>query len=331
MTASNEPGLTGLRRRELVVGGALLAGLAAIPAQAQTTARDEVVPLWPDAMPGDRHSVIHRRIDDQSHDPAKPDRWVRGIDRPVLVVRRPARPNGAGVLVLPGGGYGFLSYDNEGTSQAAWLNALGITAFILLYRLPGEGWTTREHVPLQDAQRAMRVIRAGATRFAVDARRLAVLGFSAGGHLAGSLATRHGERVYAPVDAADQMSARPDLAGLLYPVVSMEAPFTHGGSRDALLGPNAGTALRHAASVEARVTPETPPTFLAHAGDDDLVPVANSIALYTALHDIKRPAELHVFDKGGHGFGSRLPDRMDASRWPDLFHRFGVSQGVFPA
>lgn len=316
--------------RRTLVGGAALLGLAAGTASAQTRANDEIAPLWPGAIPGDSGSRIARKIDDQSRNPARPDRWVTGIERPVLVVRRAPRPNGAAVLVLPGGGYRFLSYDNEGESQAEWLNARGITAFILLYRLPAEGWARRELVPLQDAQRAMRVIRAGASRFGVEANRVAVLGFSAGGHLAGSLATRHAEQTYAPVDAADRLPARPDLAGLVYPVVTMEQPFTHDGSRDALLGPAADAALRRAASVETRVTPATPPTFLAHSADDDLVPVANSLALYTALHAAKRPSELHVFDKGGHGYGVRLPASTNAGRWPAMFHRFGISQGVFP-
>ncbi|WP_426265317.1 alpha/beta hydrolase [Sphingomonas sp. PWP1-2] len=316
-------------RRTLLVGGAMLAAARAATVGAQLLPSDEVVPLWPGAMPGDRHAAIVRKVADQSHDPLHPDRWISGIAEPVLVVRRPARPNGAAVLIMPGGGYGFLSYDNEGTSQAQWLNDRGITAFILLYRLPSEGWTDRPHVPLQDAQRALRLIRAKATRFRVDPHRIAALGFSAGGHLAGSLATRFGEAVYAPVDRIDTVSARPDLVGLVYPVVSLEAPFTHGGSRDMLLGADAPAALRHAGSVETGVTADTPPTFLVHAADDDLVPVANSIGLFTALIALKRPSELHVFDAGGHGFGVRLPRSMPGSAWPDLFQAFGVSKGVF--
>ncbi|WP_242183771.1 alpha/beta hydrolase [Sphingomonas sp. CARO-RG-8B-R24-01] len=296
---------------------------------AQVRSGDEIVPLWPNAIPGDRHEAITASIEERSRDAHHPDRWVRGVAHPVLVVKRPVRSNGAAVLVMPGGGYGFLSYDNEGLEQAAWLNARGITAFVLQYRLPGEGWDNRQLVPLQDAQRAMRLIRAGARRYGVDIAQIAVLGFSAGGHLAGSLATRHAEQSYAPVDAIDTQSARPDYAGLIYPVVSMEAPFSHGGSRDALLGNAASAALRHAASVEARVTADTPPVFLAHAADDDLVPVANSVVLFTALKAQARPTELHVFDSGGHGFGVRLPKSRPASSWPDLFLAFGASRGVF--
>ena len=322
--------ITSVSRRRLLQGGmAAIAAPKAGIAFAQQTGAEERVPLWPGRPPGYRGSRIVRRVDEQSRDPAKTDRWITGIAEPELVVRRPARPNGSAVLLVPGGGYGFLAYDNEGTSQAAWLNARGITAFILSYRLPGEGWSARELVPLQDAQRAMRLIRAGAARYGIDAGRVAVLGFSAGGHLAGSLATRFAERVYAPIDRADTLSARPDLAGLVYPVISLEAGFTHGGSRDNLLGPGASAALLRAASVDRRVGPETPPVFLVHASDDGMVPAANSLALYSAMTAAKRPAELHLFDEGGHGFGVRLPRTMPAATWPELFHAYGQRKGVF--
>ncbi|MCD2324583.1 alpha/beta hydrolase [Sphingomonas sp. IC-56] len=319
-------------RRAVLGGGAALLGMAAgTGAIAQTGPGDEVVRLWPGRPPGYRGTKIVRKVADQSKDPAHTDRWVSGIDDPVLVVRRPAKANGSAVLLVPGGGYGFLAYDNEGTEQAAWLNARGVTAFILLYRLPGDGWEQRGLVPLQDAQRAMRVIRSGAAKFGVDPARVAVLGFSAGGHLAGSLATRHGERVYTPVDAADGLSARPDLAGLVYPVINLDAAITHAGSRDNLLGPNpSAEALRHA-SVEQRVTADTPPLFLIHASDDGLVPVANSLVLYDAALKAGRKAEMHLFDEGGHGFGARLPKASPGSAWPALFHAYGVRKGVFRA
>lgn len=319
--------MTAIDRRAALIAAA---GLAALPslAGAQTTAADEIIDLWPGTPPGGTGARIVRKIDDQSKDPAKPDRWITGIERPVLVVRRPARPNGAAMLVVPGGGYGFLSYDNEGTSQAAWLNARGITAFILLYRLPGEGWKRREDVPLQDAQRAMRLIRAKAVSLGVAKDRIGVLGFSAGGHLAGSLATRHGEPVYDPVDAADRETARPDLAALIYPVVSLDAPFTHGGSRDMLLGEGADAQARRNRSVELRVDAATPPLFLVHASDDGLVPPANSIALFQAMEAAKRPVALHIFEDGGHGFGTRLPKMMQASAWPDLLMTFATKHGL---
>lgn len=317
------------RRAALIVA----AGLAVLPglASAQTSTSDELIELWPGTPPGGTGAPIVRKIADQSKDTATLDRWVTGIARPVLVVRRPARPNGAAMLVLPGGGYAFLSYDNEGTSQAAWLNARGITAFILLYRLPGEGWQRRQDVPLQDAQRAMRIIRAKAVQLGVANDRVGVLGFSAGGHLAGSLATRHGEMLYDPVDAADRQDARPDVAGLVYPVISLDAPFTHGGSRDMLLGDGASQEFRRARSVERRVDAATPPVFLVHASDDGLVPSGNSIAMFQAMETAKRPVALHIFEDGGHGFGVRLPRTMQAHAWPDLFTTFAARHGLTPA
>jgi acetyl esterase/lipase len=318
-----------LSRRGLIGGAALLTLAGA--AGAQTAAGDEVVPLWPGRIPGAPARTMPRKVEERSKTAGFTDRWVTGVDVPALVVKRPARPNGAAVLLVPGGGYGFLAYDNEGVEQARWLNALGVTCFILLYRLPGEGWGERRLVPLQDAQRAMRVIRSRAAGFGVDAKRIAVIGFSAGGHLAGSLATRHGERVYAPVDAADTLSARPDLAGLIYPVISMDAAITHTGSRDNLLGATPSAAEVAAASVEKRVTAQTPPVFLVHASDDGTVPIANSLSVYSALLAAKRPAEMHLFDEGGHGFGARLPKATPAAAWPTLFAAYAARRGVFPA
>jgi len=313
-------------RRTVLGGGALLT--FARPLAAQISATDEVVALWPGAPPGSRGTITARRVEDQSQDPAHPDRWVTGIAQPVLIVRRPARANGSAVLVVPGGGYAFLSYDNEGTSQAAWLNARGITAFILMYRLPGEGWDDRSDVPLQDAQRAMRLIRSRAADFGVRADRLAVVGFSAGGHLAGLLATHHARAVYAPVDSADGQSARPDLAALVYPVISLYEPYTHAGSRDQLLGAEAMLETRRRYSVEHCVDANTPPTFLVHAADDGLVPPANSIAMFGAMTDAKRPVALHIFEDGGHGFGSRLPADRSAMAWPTLFMTFAARHGL---
>jgi len=318
-------------RRQLLGMAGILAAAPLVPALAQqVTAREESIPLWPAGLPDRPGRTLVEKFDDQSHDPAHPDRFVTGVSAPRMIVYRPANPNGAAVLLMPGGGYQFLSYDNEGVTQARWLNARGITAFILLYRLPSEGWSDRADVPLKDAQRAMRLIRAKAGHYGLDPNRIMAIGFSAGGHLAGSLATRHADRLYAPVDAADALPARPDLVGLVYPVVTLSAPFTHVGSRDALLGPGSDVALQQRYSVELAVTSATPPCFIAHAGDDGLVPVANSISLYTACQAKARPAELHIFNEGGHGFGVRPGPDKPASAWPGLFCAFAASQGAMP-
>ena len=323
--------MTDLSRRGLIGLGSALALAPALARAAGEPEQPEVLPLWPGKVPGDIGTVIKTRIKENSSDPAHPDRWTYGTSRPDLLVSRPARPNGVGVLVIPGGSYEFHALDNEGLEQARWLNALGVTAFILNYRLPAEGWGNRADVPLQDAQRAMRVIRRDAARFGVDPQRIAVLGFSAGGHLGGSLATRHAEPVYAPVDSADTLSARPAFAGLIYPVVTLVGAAAHGWSRDNLLGADAPAEARERRSVDRRVDADTPPLFLVHAADDGAVPVANSISLHQAMLDHKRPVEMHLFEEGGHGFGVRLPQAMPASIWPRLFARFAARKGVFPA
>ncbi|GHC94450.1 alpha/beta hydrolase [Novosphingobium pokkalii] len=320
---------------------ALLGGLAALSA-ATTMASQRAsagptaihyggpsIPLWPGAAPGAPKVLPTRRIEQRSQSADFDDRWLYGVAAPTLEVRRPAFQDGSAVILVPGGGYGFLSIDNEGEEQANWLTRRGVTCFILYYRLPDEGWANRGLVPLQDAQRAIRLVRHRAGEFGIDPARVAVLGFSAGGHLGGSLATRFAEKTYAPVDAADALSARPDLTGLIYPVITLSESFVHAGSRDNLLGKGASLAAAQAGSVERLVSDQTPPVFLTAASDDGLVPIANSLAMYQALLAKARPAEFHGFDQGGHGFGARLPQTVPAHAWPDLFHAFGQRHGVF--
>ncbi|MBT0667908.1 alpha/beta hydrolase [Novosphingobium profundi] len=289
------------------------------------------IPLWPGKAPGAPAKLPERKVQQTSKDPGFDDRWLTGIATPSLEVRQPAYRDGSAVILLPGGGYGFLAWDNEGEEQARWLTARGVTCFILSYRLPDEGWAKRGLVPLQDAQRAMRLVRSRAGEFGIDPQRIAVLGFSAGGHLGGSIATRFDEKTYAPVDKADGVSARPDLAGLIYPVITLSKPFTHAGSRDNLLGEGAPAAEAEYASVENRVTADTPPVFLTASSDDGLVPIGNSLAMYNAMLEKQRPVEFHGFDRGGHGFGARLKSDTPAHAWPDLFHAYGTRHGIFSA
>lgn len=296
-----------------------------------STDPQEVFPLWPSTPPGGKGLKLTDHIVERSPDlNAFHDRYVETVGRPSVTVFRPEKPNGAAVLIAPGGGYVRIVIDKEGFETARFLNAAGITAFILRYRLPGEGWADRQDVPLQDAQRAMRLIRANAAKFGIDPARLGVMGFSAGGHVCCSLATRFDEKVYKPIDDADTQNARPDFAAPIYPVVTMSVS-THRGSRENLLGPDATPAMLETYSCEKHVTDKTPPTFIALAADDDVVPpMHNGLAMFQALRQARIPTELHMFENGGHGFGIRLAAGKPAAIWPTLFVRWAASHGFVP-
>jgi len=258
-------------------------------------------------------------VDERSTDPLVTDRAVFGISRPRMAVFRPDRPSGAAVLLTPGGGYRWVVVDKEGYEMARWLAARGITAFVLFYRLPGEGWTAGPNVALSDAQRAMRLIRHRAREFGVDPERVAAMGFSAGGHICADLATRFGTQTYKYVDAADQLSARPVCAAPIYPVVSMDVSIAHPGSRALLLGANPSPSLELAHSPDRNVPADCPPFFLVHAEDDPTVPAENTLRLRAALKAQGIPVETHLFGHGGHGFGLRKVIGKPAEAWPELW------------
>jgi acetyl esterase/lipase len=221
-------------------------------------------------------------------------------------------------MLVPGGAYWFVSFVNEGIDVARALNERGFTAFVLTYRLPGEGWSARADVPLQDAQRALRLVRARAAQYAVDPTTVSVVGFSAGGHLAATLATAHAERCYPPVDATDEQSARPHAAALIYPVVTMREPWTHELSRKLLLGERPARSAIDRRSAELHVDSTTSPLFLVHAFDDSAVPVENSLRLLDAMRKARRPVEAHLLQEGGHAFGVGRPNTPSA-QWIDAF------------
>jgi acetyl esterase/lipase len=322
-----------IARRELF-GTALAAGLAAAtgaraqqPGDGPTPAggdpkaplwpAPEHYPLWPKAPPGAPRPLPVFKPS-MNGPPDARELWLRGIANPEIQVYRPARPDGSALLALPGGGYEFLSVQNEGLDVAERFNAEHTTVFVLTYRLPAEGWANRHLVPLQDAQRAMRLIRSRAADFRTDPARLGVIGFSAGGHLAADLATAYAEPAYAPVDDADRLPARPAFAALIYAVTTLRPHEGHSGSRDKLLGPDPAPALIDARSPVLHVDARTPPCFVVHAIDDDTVPVQNGIDWLAACRAAKVPVEAHFFTEGGHGFGLHLPPSLPGSRWPDL-------------
>jgi acetyl esterase/lipase len=310
--------------------GALAAGpaLAAAPDAAALTDPAETIPLWPGTPPGARAVLPTEQIVDRVASSGFRDRYVTGVGKPMMTVFRPARPNGGAVLVIPGGGYIRVVIDKEGFETGRRLSAAGLTAFVLRYRLPGEGWDRPADIALQDAQRAMRLIRAGAAGFRIDPGRVAVLGCSAGGHVAASLCVRAFDPLYPAPDAADSQEPQPNLCALLYPVITMSPPLAHAGSRTALLGAAPTPAIEAANSPDQHVNERTPPTFLVHALDDPSVPVANSLQYLAALRSAKIPAEAHLFEEGGHGFGIYLARGKPAAAWPDLFLAWAWTHGL---
>ena len=289
----------------------------------------ETIDLWPKAAPGAPKIALVETVNERSTDPQLTDRAVFGISRPRMAVFRPARANGAAVLIAPGGGYRWVVVDKEGYEMARWLAARGFTVFVLFYRLPGEGWAAGPDVVLQDTQRAMRLIRHRAAGYGIDPKRVAVMGFSAGGHACADLAARFAASVYAPIDGADRLSARPDLAAPIYPVISMMPPFAHAGSRLKLLGDNPAPADERSHSPHLNVPADAPPHFILHADDDDVVPADNALLLRAALRARKIAAETHLFTHGGHGFGLRKAAGKPVEAWPDLFLAWAKTQGLW--
>lgn len=303
-----------------------LAAPAVAHGQPSLFAPYERLPLWPGVPPGAPASLPELEVTEQSNDPDIHDRMLSGVAEPAMFVSRPANPDGSALLVVPGGGYTRISIDNEGFNVAARFVQAGITAFVLLYRLPAEGWRNAPDVPLEDAQRALRIVRANTTRFDIDPARIGAIGFSAGGHLVAQLVTRGDARVYNPQDDTDRLTARPEFAAMLYPVITMLAPYAHEPSREMLLGSNPSVALRAAYSCERLVTPAVPPCFLTAALDDPDVPPQNTLEFFTAVRGARVPVELHLFERGGHGFGIGA---KGGPAWPDLFLKWGAGHGYF--
>ena len=273
------------------------------------------IPLWPKGQIPNRQQTT------------EVEKWDSGkimsvslVQTPDIAVYLPTRQTATGqaIIVCPGGGYRFLSYNLEGTDVAYWLVSKGIAAIVLKSRLPNSKSNITPHLsPLMDAKRAIRIVRANAGKWFIKKDQIGIMGFSAGGHLASTLATHFDEGNGAATDTIEQQSSRPNFAVLVYPVISMSKPIMHSGSRDNLIGANPDTALARLYSNELQVTKSTPPTFLVHAMDDKTVPVENSLLFFQAMKDNGVTGELHVFPKGGHGFGLGL-GKGEVAKWPDL-------------
>jgi acetyl esterase/lipase len=283
---------------------------AAVPGRAGD--QPLVLDVWPGPAPGVGGPVPDEKVTSQTWGKGTVKR-IANVSRPTITVCRPPRERdtGAAALICPGGGYQSLSWDLEGEDVAAWLNSIGVTGVILKYRVPRPAKRepgTQPVGPLQDAQRALSLVRSQAAEWGIDPGRIGIVGFSAGGHLAASVECNFDRRAYAPADETDNVSCRPDFAVLLYPAY--------------LLGRD-----KNEMAPDIRIRKECPPTFIVHAGDDGLVKVENCLTAYLALKHAGVPAELHVYTAGGHGFGLR-PTGRPSSAWPQRCAEWLASRGL---
>ncbi len=266
------------------------------------------IPLYPGAVPNARQAPDPEQTEVRPNG----ERFISATAVPTLTIFQPKQPNGKAVIVCPGGGYRGVSIDKEGFKVAQELNKDSITVFVLKYRAPNDVTNIDKSLaPLQDAQQAIRYVRQHAKEYHIDPSQVGIMGFSAGGHLAASAATRYQKP--ADPNEPDTTSLRPDFAILIYPVISFTEALAHKGSRTNLLGAQPREADILLCSAEKQATKDTPPVFLVHAADDQTVPVGNSLAFYSACIDHGVSAEMHLYPKGGHGFGMFNPTTSD--RW----------------
>lgn len=248
--------------------------------------------------------------------PSEEDRCIERISNPELEVFLPlaGKANGTAVLILPGGGYGKVCIHHEGYELAKWFAERGVAGIVLKYRLPSDEIMQDKTIgPLQDAQEAMRLVRSNAQKWKIDPQKIGVMGFSAGGHLASTLSTHYQEKVY---NSQHQTSAKPNFSILIYPVISFDDRITHMGSRVNLIGKEPDSVKVKHFSNELQVNKDTPPAFLVHSADDQAVPVMNSIAYFNALQQHQVPSELHIYQRGGHGYGMGEKGTAE-SAWPE--------------
>jgi acetyl esterase/lipase len=275
-----------------------------------TRAQEKPIPLYPNGVPNAKpapSSYTEKMVKTD-------DEWVTMVSQPTLTPFFPAKgmANGTAILIFPGGGYGGLSMDKEGYRVAKAFNSFGVTAFVVKYRLPSDDIMIDKTIgPLQDAQQAVLMVRKHAAESGINPAKVGIIGFSAGGHLASTEGTHFDKLV---IDNKENISVRPDFMILLYPVITF-GPMAHIGSRENLIGKNPTDAQLELYSNEKQITTNTPPTLLVHAGDDNVVPVQNSLMFYDALLKAKVKAELHIFQEGGHGFGLNNPKSKD--KWID--------------
>lgn len=295
---------------------ALLAPM--LPLAAETAPAREEILLWPGSMPGNGKVTGEEKLGLQGSGLGA----VSNVSVPRMRVYRPATPNGAAVLVAGGGGYFRIQLKKESTPAAEWLHARGFTVFELIYRLPNDGWDSS--APFMDAQRAMKVIRTRAGEFGVDPGKIGIMGFSAGGHLAGFTAYQPARALYAGSDPYERVSARPDFAVLLFPVVTLRKPYDTTRTRREIVGEKASAKAETAWSLDTYADKDAPPTIIFASADDAITPPGHGILLFQTLVAAGASAELHLFRDGGHGWGLGRPDQV-ISQWPELFEAWARS------
>ena len=304
------------------LGLSLLGGaLATRPAGARTPITPgRQMPLWPDGAPDPVPAGLKQAYVQRAQPGDVSDRTLHQVTKPFLEMYAPqGRGNGASILIMPGGGYRYMAWDREGIDIARWFARQGVTAFVLGYRLPNDGWSSGLEAPLADAQRGMRLIAQHGADWNLDPRRIAAMGFSAGGHLCANLAARFADTLSPARDATDALPARPALAIPIYPAIRL-ADF---GA--ALLGQSPAPEAVTANSPHLNVTDDAPPHLLIHAEDDPLVKADHSLALRAALMAKSIAVETHLFARGGHGFGMRLTTGLPVADWPNRVLAFGRS------
>ena len=297
------------RRELLTTAGALgiVALIGAAPALAQ---QFEEIPLWPGPPPGKGAVSGPEAIGKRGAGYGA----VSNISRPRMQVYRPSKPNGRAVLICGGGGYFRIQLWKESGPAARWLQSRGYTVFELIYRLPNDGWDAA--APFADAQRAMKIIRSRAAEFGIRPDAIGILGQSAGGHLAGFTALQPNRKFYDGKDRYEAVSARPDFAALLFPVVSLREPF-HTRTRKEIIGERPTRSAEEAWSLDTYASKDAPPMILFSSADDPTTPPGHNLALFQALKKAGASVELHIFADGGHGWGLGAPDQT-LSQWPDL-------------
>jgi acetyl esterase/lipase len=318
---------TKLSRRQIMLTGAMstllpAAGAAPVPA-ADPGGRE--IDVWPQGAPGADNVKVHEQVIERLPEGPLRDRFAQNVTRPLLTLFTPAQDwNGITLLIVPGGGYVRVVIDKEGFEAADWFTQRGFAAAVLRYRMPADGWAAAADAPVHDAMRAVRLLRAQRLPMGIAARRIGVMGFSAGGHLCARLITEAGMQ-YPRQDAADDESARPDFSVLMYPVIATTGPAAHPGSANQLRTAGVKDADLPRYSPDSNVDARTPRTLLVHATDDGSVPVENSLRMYDALRKAHVRSELHVFNSGGHGFGLRGVAGKSVAIWPTLVQNWALN------